>query len=284
MKSLIYYLIYKFVPYVWLHSQEKYYPTDIQLYINQSSLWCNETEVAPTELATSANVAQLSQQYGIDANEIRDRCYLRPIPEARQGLINQVNQAPVYAFYRDYHSFFEIKYLFFYGFNGAYNILHFFNYLDVKYGEHDTDIEHLTLRFQKHPGQLANQSQSKLTDIYYAAHTNLEGMWHKPDQIEWEGSHPISYSALDGHGSYPHMGVYPRIFGFASDYCDRGTLWKPSRVVIINDQLEAWHQYQGRYAVNNEIQTILGKTVGDSSAETNVSTNPFNRFFYLYPE
>ena len=104
------------------------------------------------------------------------------------------------------------------------------------------------------------------------------------NEVEYIGNHPLVYAALDGHGNYPHAGIYSRIFGFANDYCDRGELWKPERVVIINDQITDWHRYQGRYTVKNEISTILSKTTGDPLAETNISTDPLKRLFYLYPE
>lgn len=284
MKPFIHYLIYKFIPYLWVHPQESYYPYEIETYINKSELWCNDTLVRDNPTLTTENLVDISEKYGVTAHQIRQRCYLHPTLDTRQGFQTNLTQAPVYAYYRNYHDFFEIQYLFFYGYNGAYNILHFFNYLDVNYGEHDGDIEHVTLRFSKSDGMLRNQTSSVLTGIYYGAHTTVEGIWVKPDQIEWQDEHPVSYVALDGHGNYPHAGIYPRIFGFASDYCDRGQLWKPSKVVIINDNPDSWHRYQGRYTVANEIENILSKTVGNQSAETNVSTNIFNRLFYLYPE
>ena len=119
----------------------------------------------------------MSKIYGITPDQIKERCYLYPRPEMKFGNINNVSSAPVYAYYRDFDTFFEIRYLFFYGYNGAYNILHFFNYLDVKYGEHDGDIEHITIRFWKRDGLLPKQGMSNLGRIYYGAHTSLEGMW-----------------------------------------------------------------------------------------------------------
>jgi hypothetical protein len=284
MNDLIYYLIYQFIPYIWIHPQEKYYPTNIETYINQSQLWCNDTLVSDYSGLTSYNLYNISKEYGITPEQIRNRCYLRPTQEMKNGFINNISNAPVYAYYRDFDTFFEIRYLFFYGYNGAYNILHFFNYLDVKYGEHDGDIEHLTLRFSKTNGLLPKQTMSNLECIYYGAHTTHEGVWISPKEVEYVGSHPIAYAALDGHGNYPHAGIYSRIFGFANDYCNRGELWKPDQVVIINDQTANWHSYEGRYTVKNEIATILSKTTADPSEETNSSTDPLKRFFYLYPD
>ena len=56
MNALIYYLIYQFIPYVWIHPQEKYYPTDIITYINDSQLWCNDTLVSDYSKLNSDNL------------------------------------------------------------------------------------------------------------------------------------------------------------------------------------------------------------------------------------
>ena len=309
MRAVIVYLITQFSPYIWLHPQEKYYPMNIETYINRSQLWCNQTLVSDYQELNTYNLYPISQQYGVSSDQISERCYLQPNPNLQTGFRGNVSRAPVYAYYQEFKDFFEIQYLFFYGYNGAYNILHFFNYLDVNYGEHDGDIEHVTFRFRKRGGEgawnttnaglekhvgnglggkvigggiLPNQTLSQLEGVYFGAHTSKEGVWIKPEDLVWEGNHLVAFSALDGHGVYPYPGTYYRIFGFANDYCNRGTLWKPSEIDVINDRLDTWYQYQGRYTVKNQIKNILSKTVGNPSAETNHSTDPMARLFYLW--
>ncbi len=276
MNPLVLFLIQQFTPYIWIHSQEKYYPYDIQSYIDHSELWCNGTLITNTSNIT----------YGKSTTE----CALKPQEIVMDGFKDNLTQAPVYVHYRDFKDYFEIKYLFFYGYNGAYNILHFFNYLDVNYGEHYGDLEHITLQFTNttDTNDKYKRNVVKLKKIYLAAHTSMEGEWLEPDQIKWKGKRPVIYSALNGHGSYPSVGSYYRIYGFANDYCNQGTLWDPKEILLLNNNRDEWHRYQGDYnfrgELDNNVKNLFSMTTGNPLPETNTSTNPVNRFFYFYPE
>ena len=184
---------------------------------------------------------------------------------------------PVYAYYKVFEYFIDIRYIYFYGYNGPYPLLDVSHWFKYKYGEHYSDFEHITMRFVKNKiGKL------DLSKIYYGAHTTVEGVWKEPDQIEWIKNSPVSYIALHGHGNYPHSGIYPRIFGLGTDYCQQGFLWKPENIIYINTKNRSWYNYIGRFSKENEYSTLWEKTWGEKKPETNISTNPFSRFFYLY--
>ena len=278
MRPLILYLIKTFLPYIWIHSQEKYYPYDIQNYIDNSELWCNKTFIG--------NYSNLTIDSITIYNNCPTQCYLQPSETIKYGYHKNISKAPVYAYYSDFDDYFEIKYLFFYSYNGAYNILHLFNYLDINYGDHYGDLEHMTLRFTNQTNQ-SGRNIIKLDKIYLAAHTESEGEWLSPNQVKWKGSRPIIYSALNGHGSYSKMGCYNRIYGFANDYCNQGTLWDPSEILILNDNKEEWHRYRGDYSIgiqmDSNIKNLFSMTIGNKKTETNITTTSVKRFFYMYP-
>ena len=75
--------------------------------------------------------------------------------------------------------------------------------------------------------------------------------------------------------------------GFANDYCNKGTLWDPNELVIINNSTEAWHHYRGDYSISNEIsnnlKNLYSMTIADKNPETNLTTNFVKRLFYMYP-
>ena len=151
--------------------------------------------------------------------------------------------------------------------------------LNVDYGAHDGDFEHVTLQFARR-----DDGRVYLARAYFGAHTTSEGVWRAPDAIEWHRDRPVAYVAYGSHGNYPHSGVYVRMFGVVSDYCDCGTLWEPSRVVVVNNASESWHRYTGRFNISPLKSTLRSKTWGDPHPETNKSTTPLERALYLYPE
>lgn len=274
---LINYLIHRFNPVLWLHPTEKYYPSSVADYVAHSQLWCNGTlEPRGVKLHDSI-LYNLSSPHGSD-------CFLKPNASVRSGFTHRLREAPVYVYYKQFRTFLEIRYIYFYGYNGAYNILHFLKYLDLNYGAHYADFEHVTLRFVRTGGD----RKVALEKLYYSAHTTVEGMWRTPREVEWRERRPVAYVAFGSHGNYPSVGIWKRIFGFANDFCARGTLWKPERIVLVNnvssDVSSEWRKYEGQYSSGNEVATLYSKTLGDAKPETERSTNSAERFFYLYPE
>jgi hypothetical protein len=274
-QSLLYFLIHRFSPALWLHPDEPYYPSSVESYIRHSQLWCNHTLQTDFLELNHDNLHNHSRHFG------SKNCVLQPQPTVRSGVAPaQLHNAPVYAYYKQFDEFVEIRYIYFYGYNGAYNLLHFMSYIDVNYGAHYADFEHITLRFARN----SHNGKIRLTKLYFGAHTTVEGVWKKPHEVEWHGTKPVAYVAFGGHGNYPHVGVYLRVFGFGNDYCQRGQLWTP-RVIILNGLNVTWTTYRGRFANRgDEIATLYSKTTGDPKPETNRSTSFLQRLFYLYPD
>ena len=220
-----------------------------------------------------------SQEYADNST-----CTLKPDPDprVREGLPADVldSDAPVYVYVAQFDTFVEIRYVYFYPYNGAYNLLHLFNYLDVRYGEHYQDFEHITLRFARRTG-----GSVSLVGIYFAAHTSHEGVWRAPGEVSWLGGHPVAYVAYGSHGSYPKPGTYLRIFGLASDFCRAGRLWRP-RVVLLNGARREWERgaAHGLFLAGDPLRRLYDKTLGDPGPETNESTSFVRRLMYLYPD
>lgn len=281
--ALIHYLVLSFRPLLWLHSQERYYPASIEHYINHSQLVCNGTLLATPMTLDRASLMQHTQPY--DLNE----CYLTPQRAIQRGFHTQVADAPFYAHHRllEHGRVLEVRYVFFYAYNGPFELLRFFRYLHVNYGAHDGDFEHVTLQFERRPN-----GHIRLARMYFGAHTSQEGVWRTPQDIQWprKGAgqlpRPYVYVAHGSHANYPHEGIFVRLLGIVNDYCDRGTLWDPLRVIVLNDAADTWHRYTGRFSMRSpgSGNTLRAKTWGDPHPETNVSTSAIERMFYLYPD
>lgn len=273
-------LVSRFSPVLWLHPQERYMPSSLEEYASHTRLWCNDTLQADLP-AMNASDPGVREAWARRARG-RAGCAARPdaSPRLRAGAPPEQldRRAPVYVYVQTYPGFVEARYIYFYPYNGAYNLLHFFHYLDVSYGEHYIDLEHITLRFAR-----AGAGGVALDRVYFAAHTRQEGVWARPADIEWIDGHPVAYVAYGGHGAYPRPGVYPRIFGLASDFCGAGRLWRP-RVVVVNGAERGRGAPRGPPLPGDPFAKLRAMTLGAPGAETNRSTSFVRRLMYLYPE
>lgn len=134
---------------------------------------------------------------------------------------------------------------------------------------HAGDVEEIVLRLQYYPAQMElGHDESKGNDygdgsgyrvstelleaqgipdprgewaiarVYLSCHGN--GMWYPTkfpgaqdrSMIEFDGNHPVIYSALGSHAMYPAAGRQRRIFGFGDDFTRRDMLWMPTHVSL----------------------------------------------------
>ena len=109
--------------------------------------------------------------------------------EYRQGW-TEGPPPPVYVVVTNSTTFYEIVYVFFYLYNGPSS-----RYI-TGLGTHEGDIERISVRLRR--------GSHELMGIYYSAHTG--GTWHSPDQISYQGTHPIVYSALSSHANFNGTG------------------------------------------------------------------------------
>lgn len=161
---------------------------------------------------------------------------------------------PVYVTWNQYKDKTYIVYVFAYGFNGPYPVN--IPGIDVpilkgdisdEQGAHEFDLEHITLELNK---------DKQLERIFFAAHGRAEGVWYPANHkdIQYEGTHPISHVAINGHGSYPREGTHLRIFGFANDITCKTKKWIPQLVLLypenderFNPKTMGWVYHSGEY-------------------------------------
>lgn len=133
--------------------------------------------------------------------------------------------------------FWELRYSFLSANNGPQYIL---GVLPI--GAHRGDLEHVTIR-------VADDRETVL-DVYFGTHTTSEGRWFLPEFLDWfdgaggsngtrGGRHPVVYSALNSHASYPYCGTIRRRgflrLAFPHDHADdSGPIWWPRRVVSVD--------------------------------------------------
>lgn len=190
-----------------------------------------------------------------------------------RNMQNGVLTTPLYVATSEKNGKIYIQYLFFYGFNGPYDIA----VMEGREGMmktlrdlHEADLEHFSVELDK--------NTKKITRLYYSSHGSNEGFWldaNSPD-IEWDGTHPVVYVARNSHALYPKAGTYVRIFGMANDITTRGQLWKGKliRVYRKNDprfdpKTMGWLYFSGKMggqgisAAGNAGWFVEGPIAGD---------------------
>jgi hypothetical protein len=99
---------------------------------------------------------------------------------------------------------------------------------------HVRDLEHISLYYR---------SNGAPVGAYYGAHGTKDGVWLLRQDMEYEGEHPVFYSAKGSHGMYPKPQRYFRYYGIANDLCDKGLRWVPSVEAI--DGITDWAAFPG---------------------------------------
>jgi len=218
-------LVKKFAPIVYLHPNEQYFPCAIGNFLPYTEMINSDgTIVAKRGEINTENLVKFSQ-------ETKDP-YLSVDKTFWPGQ-KDVENVPFYVRTVEHEEYIDISYIFLYAYNSGY-------FLGPIYlgGEHEADIEHLTVRVVK----TEDPDTSRILKIYYSAHGSPEGVWINASDIEMENGHPVGYIAKGSHAMYPKQGTWYRIMGFANDKTVKGMRWQ-GEPVIINDV--DWKNYQG---------------------------------------
>ena len=123
----------------------------------------------------------------------------------------------------------EIQYWIFYPFNALCSLSVWCGNSNTECGldgAHEGDWEHITVNY--------SVSRDKAVGVYMSRHEG-EGQTYSPSQILWLSEHPIVYSALGSHASYPTAGTHNGPWPLPSDHTNYGILidtWTLNNYVI----------------------------------------------------
>ncbi|KAK1375105.1 Vacuolar protein sorting-associated protein 62 [Heracleum sosnowskyi] len=192
-------LIQAYAPVVYLHPDEKYFPSSVSWFFqNGALLYTKGQESNPVQIAQDGS--------NLPQNGSNDGTYWIDLPtdkNASEGLQKgNLQSAEAYVHIKPAlgGTFTDIAVWIFCPFNGPGKIkIAFFTISLGEIGEHVSDWEHVTLRVSNFNGELQS--------VYYSAHS--KGMWVSAPNLEFENNNkPIVYASLYGHASYPHAGTF----------------------------------------------------------------------------
>lgn len=256
------FVLKKFLPRVWLHSEEKYFPCTPEWYIQRSSMYIEEQQVVAKGQLTADTLPDISNRIGNQQLQ-----YLETDVADQVGETDKVpSDIPFLVRWKEDDSYYLPSIVFIYAYNGPYTVL------GKEYGAHNFDSENVTLQI--------NKSTLELEWMYFSAHAEPEGTWVKGSDLEYYNGRPVVFSAKYSHASYWKAKTWWRICGLANDRTDYGQLWDPQNYVLLTPNGTKWIQYQGWMGgpgPDGHVCTPLYKELWDG--ESQYSCTPFVRFF-----
>lgn len=239
------FLITQHSPVLYFHSNEKYFTSAVDFYLENSDVRLNNEVV----------LSSPSQQELYDfSKRIANADKANIHPRGEHIKVGNLRNTSIYAITKHTDNAIYITYLFFFPYNGAYNVLGC-----IKAGSHHADIEHFTIEIDPH----------SLTPLryYFSNHGYEEGGWYLPEEIEFENNKPVIYVAKYSHGLFYKPGTVLRIGGFANDVMDKGPKLQPHNYNLIimekenslyfNDA-QSWIYYPGNWAPDG-IRGVVGQ-------------------------
>lgn len=266
--------IKKYAPVAWLEGSEDYYPMTFSEYImapttSLISRESDDTTVAKDTILAPGKIT-MEKLYAMS----KDPSKYNPLnlafnianctqwganPEKNKDSKGNLT-TPIYAATFEQNEKLYIQYLFFYGYNGAYNIGPLQGEVVDIQDYHEGDLEHVTMELDK--------KTKKLLRIYFSAHSRTEGFWLNANdpKVEYEGTHPVVYIAHYSHAAYPKEGTYVRIYGAANDITGKGQKWLPQIMRIyaetdsrFDPKTMGFMYFPGNYGVHG-VQHLTGQS------------------------
>ena len=219
-------LVNSFAPLLWFHKDEKYFPTNVESFVKQSSLTAaKRIEGGPIVLEEGDVTVDDIARVQVVQNSDKHQNYLGPNKALFKGNLKNA-QCYAYPRYTAAEDAIDITYLWLYGYSGAIP--------DTPLGEHEGDWERVTVRLDK--------TASEVYAIYYSAHGKKDGIWqigqvrdtstsrtggNKGKLLEnpqtgymMQDNRPIVFTGQDTHANYSWPGLIAKF----QDRTGKGTL------------------------------------------------------------
>lgn len=212
-----------YAPYVWIQSQDPYFPSDIGAQLQHTKPEVNFAAVpgAPSPL-TLDNLDALNSQGGTSVyltsvDDITKKPpWLNGVKPDSSGKTNNAVSTAIIV--NDHGSGnVDVFYMYFYAYNYGPPVL------DQDVDDHVGDWEHTMVRF------LNEEPQA----VWFSQHAYGEAFSY--NAVEKKGQRPVAYSANGSHANYATAGTHDHTIpnlnlprGFLEDQCDQGTLWDPT--------------------------------------------------------
>lgn len=213
-------------PQIRLHHNEQYYPVTIDFALSACELWHKDTLILKAGHVNQKSLTdKSSNKTDLTNTTINKDYYLKIIDHKKLiGEPYKLPNIPIYATVSEIQYtdptgqkrvYWDIAYHVLYLYNGPITLL-------GSEGVHYWDNEMAIIRIDPSKAPHIDAIQY----IFLSQHS--AGAWLKPNNFQFDGTHPIVYSARNSHAHYSTASYWPRLFAFASDRTsDNGIHWNP---------------------------------------------------------
>jgi hypothetical protein len=265
--------VMKFLPIVYLHTDEKYPPLDFDRYLRDAQLK-RESDgqifqpTSPDEYPLSTTkLGQWLLKYPILSCITSIYTLFLPLGMKSNCIAHPNydldNQVPVYVHLFPDEDDIDIVYVnvnYLYAYNGASAVCGGLFYQ----GEHYADLENCQLKI--------NWKTDTLISMYYSRHNG--GFWYDAKDLTYERGRPIVFSALQSHASYTEPKNHCRFWCSVVDKTNYGCRWNTvSLVEWITDEHPLWTTFKGDYG-DGAVSSLRSSTwYGSSEKNHNYGQN-----------
>ncbi|KAH5784274.1 hypothetical protein HBI37_196220 [Parastagonospora nodorum] len=214
--------VLKYAPVVYLHSEDPYMPTDLQVFLNNTTPRVAFAEVpGPSKPLTLENVNQLGDTVYLTSNDdvTKDPTWIKGTRPDANGKTNGAVTAAVIVTDKGNGNV-DAFYMYFYAYNYGGEVL---GWDALNFGNHVGDWEHVMIRFASGVPQA----------VWYSQHANGQAFTY-PTVEKTSSGRPVAYSARGSHANYAIPGTHDHTIpnlnlpgGVLEDYTDRGVYWDP---------------------------------------------------------
>jgi len=212
-------LAQQFMPILYFHKKEKFFPLSIEEYLSKCSL---VNRNVPHLKIGKGDVQKEDLLLYNDGNHDLFICQENIKSGKSRHIIN------IYAKVVETDEFYYISYYMIFINNPGYNIC---CWKDV--GGHKYDLEHITIK--------VNKVNNVLDTCFFSAHD--DGEMHPLKNIELQEGHPVVYIAKNSHATYNKSGTHFRIWFVANDKCKKH-ISVFQRLHLLGK--ESWENFTGR--------------------------------------
>ncbi|KAF1913940.1 hypothetical protein BDU57DRAFT_456635 [Ampelomyces quisqualis] len=212
--------VLKYAPVVYLHPDDEYMPTDIKVFLENTTPRVKfEVVPNPPKPLTLDNINQLGGDVFLTSNSdvTQNPQWIKGTKPDKNGRTQNATTAAIIVNDKGNNTV-DAFYMYFYAYNDGGKIL---DCDKLNFGNHIGDWEHTMVRFSHGTPQA----------VWYAQHAHGQAFAYAAVNKTSSGR-PIAYASRGSHASYPVAGVHditvPNLPpGILLDYTDRGTYWDP---------------------------------------------------------
>jgi hypothetical protein len=207
---------------VYLHSDDEYMPTDLKVFLDNTTPRVNFNEVSgPSKPLTRDNLHEMGPDVYLTSNDdvTKDPEWIKGTKPDSNGKTNGATTAAVVVYDKGNGNV-DAFYFYFYAYNYGGEVL---GWDKLNFGNHVGDWEHTMVRFSNGVPQA----------IWYSQHANGQAFNYNAVE-KTDSGRPIAYSSKGSHANYAMGGTHDHLIpnfnlpgGVLEDYTNRGTYWDP---------------------------------------------------------